>query len=205
MADLSHRQLQSFEERIGRIRTGDSLNLTGEMHIGPREEVRAKDAKAQKKEIERRKRAARVTTATGPRVTSMDVILFPVAALVGAAAFLGGRIGAFHFLTPDGRFPIDTGFLPATMPVALWGDLVLATVLVCILAWMFRFTTGLKRTGVLLGFAAMMPGETLLIERYPDIAAMAWSPGYVTEALARPSPVEWPSGTLLLPVPSATF
>ena len=207
MANMQKRQLQSFEERIGRIRTGDSVNLSGELHIGPREEVRAKDARAQKKELAKRKRKAlRAAHSPVGQMSSGDLMLFPVALLVGALAFLAGRLTAFHFLTPDGMFPIDTSaFLPPTMPVALWGDLVLAVAFVLIFAWMFHLTRGLRRLGVLLGFAAMMPGETLLVERYPDLAAMAYSPGFVTEALARPSPVEWPQGTIQLSMPTGIF
>ena len=196
MADMAQRQQQSFEERIGRIRTGDSVNLSGELHVGPREEVRAKDVeKAKKKQLKKRRRERPARQA----IDAFDVLLFPVAMAVGALALLAGRLVTFHFLTPGGRFPIDTAAMLPGFDVAMWGDLALIAAFALILAWMFRFTTGLKRLGVLMGVALMMPGETLLVQNFPDEAALAFSDSYVAEARARPDPVEWPQTRLLLP------
>ena len=117
-----------------------------------------------------------------------------MALLVGALAFALGRAGVFHFLTPEGRFPIDiSGFAPP-VPLMLWADVALAAVVAVILAWMFHLGYGLRRLGVLLGFAAMMAAEPLAVEQAPEIWAMAYSDGYVRETLARPDPLKLPDG-----------
>ncbi|MEL7345153.1 MAG: hypothetical protein AAFN59_09885 [Pseudomonadota bacterium] len=170
-----------FNERLGRISAGGP-NTMGKMLVGPGEEVRAKDArqaaKVMKRKAARKKRAIRTGDGAG------DVIAFPFALMLGAATVIAGRTASWQLFTPGGPMA-DQITLPeavAALPLPLFADLAIAGVLALMLAWAFRFTTGLKRLGVVLGFGAMISGEIFLVQMFPDIFSNFYAADYVASA-----------------------
>lgn len=169
-----------FDSRITRIKAGNSPNSMGRVEVGPRDEVYAHE-QAKRKGSHIRK----VRIVQAPR-ESFGSLLFslPSALALGAIAFVAGRVGAFHFLTPQGRFPIE---LPAAVwRIELWGDIVLAAVIALILAWMFQMNKGARKTALLLGFAGMMSAEVIVMQKFPQIFEQVYTPSYVTATVAKP-------------------
>lgn len=169
-----------FNERLGRIHSGGP-NTMGKVLIGPGEQIRAKDAKRIQSKIlrdaKRKKRRASGSLAG-------DIIAFPFAFAIGVGAIFAGRVATWQVLTPGGPLAEEIT-LPAFMaswPLPIFADLAIAAVLALLFAWAFRFTTGLKRLGVILGFAAMMSGEAFLVQAFPDLFEGFYAPSYIAAA-----------------------
>jgi hypothetical protein len=174
MASMSELHRQSFEDRLARIRQGGP-NTIGEVHIGPREEVRARDAKAAVKVLQSRKKKRR-----GSIVSTLLVL--PVAAALGAFSIFAGRVAAFQLFSEEGLYSVALAGVPATM----FADILIASVLAMVLAWTFHMTYGLRRVAIIGGFVAMMTGEFMLIQEYPEVFSAFFSDTYVTAVLANP-------------------
>lgn len=176
MASLAEKHRKSFEDRLSRIQHGGP-NCIGEVHVGPREEVRARDADKARKSVA--KAAARARRRGSPLVT---LLLLPIAAALGAVSVFAGRVASFQFFQDGG----DYAFALAGVPSAMFADLMIAGVLAFLLAWSFRLTWGLRRLAVLGGFVAMMTGEFFVVERFPDVFAAFFSETYVAGILSAP-------------------
>lgn len=179
MGSMADAQRDGFDSRITRIKAGTSPNSMGRVEIGPREEVRAHEAKKRKGKHVRRVRMV------GPKESFGSMVLnFPLALAVGAFAFAAGRIAAFHLFTQQGLYPLE---LPEWVwRIELWGDLALAAVLALTLAWIFQMGRGIRRTALLLGFAGMMSGEVFVMQQFPEIFERFYTPSYVTATVAKP-------------------
>lgn len=178
MGSMAEAQRDGFDARIDRIRTGNSENTMGRIEVGPREEVRAEKKK------KRRARKVRVGAAQPTESFGSLVIAVPLALAVGAFAFAAGRLGAFHLFTGQGMYLVEVPF----PRVELWGDIALATILAVLLAWSLRLGHGIRRTALLLGFAAMMAGEVYVMEQFQNTFERFYTPSYVTATLAQPVP-----------------
>lgn len=180
MGSMADVQRGGFDSRISRIKAGTSPNSMGRVEVGPRDEVRAHEqAKRKGKHVRKVKIVAAQRESFGSMLFSL-----PSALALGAIAFVIGRVGAFHFLTPQGRFPIE---LPASLwRIELWGDIALAAVFALILGWMFQMNKGVRKTALLLGFAGMMSAEVLVMQKFPEIFEQVYTPSYVTATIAKP-------------------
>ena len=184
---IASAQRSGFDERLGRINAGGP-NTMGKMLVGPGEEVRAKDAKKAAKQM--KKRAAKKARAVRTGDTAGDIMAFPFALLIGALCVVAGRVASWQFLTPGGPMA-DQITLPeqvASLPLPLFADLAIAAVLALMLAWAFKWTSGLKRLGVILGFGAMISGEVFLVQMFPDIFANFYAADYVASAASASLP-----------------
>ncbi|MEL7461928.1 MAG: hypothetical protein AAFX45_11525 [Pseudomonadota bacterium] len=180
MGSMSNMQRDGFDSRISRINSGLSPNSMGRVEVGPRDEVRAyEQAKKKGKHIRRVKMVARRRESFGSLMLTI-----PSALIVGAFAFLAGRVAAFHMFTPQGLFQVQ---LPdAVWRIELWGDLAIAAVLVLMLGWTLKLTQGARKTALLLGFAGMMSAEVLVMQQFPDVFAQVYTPAYVTATVSQP-------------------
>lgn len=178
MGSISQAQRDGFDDRINRIRTGDSPNVLGRMEVGPREEVRAHEAG------KRGRKARRARARTGhPRESALSLMFIaPMAILIGALSLFAGRVAAFHLFTGQGMYRVD---LPVWR-IDLWGDIAIAATLALLLAWTLRLNHGVRRTALLLGFAGMMSGEVLLMQEFPEVFERFYTPSYVTAATSEP-------------------
>jgi|GEM_PF-2022754 len=178
MGSMSQAQRDGFDDRISRIRAGDSPNVLGRMEVGPREEVRAHEAGKRGRKA-RRARAR----AEHPRESALSLIFIaPMACLIGALSFFAGRVAAFHLFTGEGIYRLD---LPVWR-IDLWGDIAVAATLALLLAWTLRLNYGVRRTALLLGFAGMMSGEVLVMQEFPEVFERFYTPSYVTAATSEP-------------------
>ncbi len=177
MDSLAERQRQGFQDRLVRITEGGE-NCMGHVHVGPREEIRARDAKAAKKALSKRARKSR---RRGSPVATF--VLLPVALAVGAGSMLVGRVAAYRFFTDDGPYAATT---LAGMDASLVADVGIAAVLAIVLAWALHLGFGMRRLAVLAGFVAMMTGEAELMKQFPDVFTAFYSESYVASVLANP-------------------
>lgn len=171
MASMTELHRKGFEERLARINSGGP-NCIGELHVGPRQEVRARDAQ---KAIKRQVRAAQ---RRGSPMVSL--LLLPVAVAIGALSMFTGRVTSYQFFTGDDAI----AFALMGVPVEMFADVAIAGVLALALAWAFHLTWGLRRIGVLAGVVMMMTAEIQLMEQFPDIFATFFSDTYVASALS---------------------
>jgi hypothetical protein len=176
MATMAEQHRQTFEDRLARIKSGGP-NCMGTIHYGPRDEVRAADAKAAAKaEAKVRKTAKR----RGSPLATM--LLIPVAAIAGGLSVFTGRVAAYRLFSEDGPYALELAGVSATM----FADILIAAVLAAIFAWAFRLTWGVRRVALIAGFVAMMVGEFELMQTYPDLFETVFSETYVAGALADP-------------------
>lgn len=180
MGSMTNMQRDGFDSRISRINSGTSPNSMGRIEVGPREEVRAyEQAKKKGKHIRR------VKMVSAPRESLGSMLLtLPSALIVGAFAFLAGRVAAFHMFTSQGLFQVE---IPeAVWRIELWGDLTIAAVLALLLGWTLKLNQGARKTALLLGFAGMMSAEVLVMQQFPDVFAQVYTPAYVTATISQP-------------------
>ena len=175
MASMAQAQRSGFDNRIDRIRTGNSPNMMGRVEVGPREEVRAHQEG-------RKARKVRMHSAQTNESALSLLFVTPLAMAIGALSFLAGRIAAFHLFTGQGMYQIE---LPVWR-IELWGDIAIAATLALLLAWTLHLGSGIRRTALLLGFAGMMSGEVLVMQQYPEVFERFYTPSYVTAATAEP-------------------
>lgn len=175
MASMAQAQRSGFDNRIDRIRNGNSPNMMGRVEVGPREEVRAHQEGRKARKV--RMRGAQ----TSESVLSL-LFVTPLAVAIGALSFLAGRIAAFHLFTGQGMYQLD---LPVWR-IDLWGDIAIAATLALLLAWTLHLGRGIRRTALLLGFAGMMSSEVLVMQQFPEVFERFYTPSYVTAATAEP-------------------
>lgn len=149
----------------------------GTLHVGPRDEVRASEAKAVEKA---QAKARKARTRRGSPLATL--LLLPVALALGALAVFVGRVAAYRLFSDDGIYPVVLGGVPAEM----FADIAIASVLAMLLAWTFHLTWGMRRVALVAGFVAMMVGEVNLMQSYPDLFAAFFSDTYVAGMLADP-------------------
>jgi hypothetical protein len=176
LGGISEQHRQTFEARLARIQNGGP-NTMGTLHVGPRDEVRASEAKV----VEKAHAKARKTRSRrgSPLAT---VLLLPVALALGALSVFVGRVAAYRLFTDDGIYPMTVAGVPAEM----FGDIAIAAVLAMVLAWTFHLTWGMRRVALVAGFIAMMVGEVNLMQSFPDLFATFFSDTYVAGMLADP-------------------
>jgi hypothetical protein len=176
MSGLALAQKQNFQDRLSRITEGGD-NCMGQVHVGPREEVRARDSKAAKKQLGKRARKAK---RRGSPVATF--FLLPVAVAVGAASLFVGRVASYTYFTADAPYSFSLAGVDASM----FADVGIAAVLAMVLSWALRLTFGLRRLAVLAGFVAMMTGEAVLMQHFPDIFTNFYPESYVAGVIANP-------------------
>ncbi len=174
---LGAAQRQSFEERIKRIGTS-APNTMGEVHIGPRDEEVARSGKVTNT-VRIKKKNKHVRIGEGS-----NYVMVPVALMIGALSVFAGRAAAYHFFADGGLMPLTLP-LPALEPYIMYAHLLFAAILALIFTWTFGLSGKLRKLAVIAGFAAMLVGETHVIERFPNTYANFFSKAYVAEALGQ--------------------
>lgn len=173
---MTHVQRQTFEDRLNRIQVGGE-NTNGEIHAGPREQVRAKDRRktpAKSRRVKTRQLKKAQEPGAGP-----NAIMMPLAMFLGALSVAAGRLTEFHLFADEGL-----GQMTPPMPeLAVFGQYLFGGVLAVLFMWAFELDSALRRIALLLGFVTMVIYEPLVIERFPDIYATFYSPDYVSEQL----------------------
>lgn len=175
MTSLAEQQRQGFQDRLRRIQDGGP-NTIRQVHIGPSEEIRAKDARARTQAKLSQVKPKKLRTGS----SSGDILMAPIAIAFGAFAVFIGRAAAFQFFSADGAYAFQFAGMPSTM----FMDFVIAAVLATLFAKCFQLNYGLRRAFLMTGFVAMMVGESFLLHKYPQVFTTFYSDTYVLDTLA---------------------
>lgn len=173
---LAQVQRQSFEERLKRINAG-APNTMGEVQIGPRDEREAKKSKPSNTVRVKPRKKKNVRVGEGS-----NLVMLPLAVLIGALSVFAGRAAAFHMFAEGGLAPVEIP-IEALVPYVGFAHLFFAGFLALAFTWTFALNGMLRKLAVVAGFAAMLFGEPQMIERFPDTFATFFSKDYVAQAL----------------------
>lgn len=172
---LGQVQRQSFDDRLKRINKG-GINTMGEVHIGPREEVRAGKAASKPTNTVRMKRKNK-NIALGE---GSNWVMVPVALVIGGLSMFAGQAAAYHFFG-GGLMPIEIP-VAALEPALPYANFILAAFLALIFTWTFGFTNKKRKLALILGLASVFYFEGDLIQKFPGTYTAMYSEGYVAEA-----------------------
>ncbi|MDJ1017425.1 MAG: hypothetical protein QNJ35_13010 [Paracoccaceae bacterium] len=178
---LAETQRREFEERLKRINVGGN-NTMGEVHIGPRDEVRANKMKRRSKPSNtvRMKPKKKKNVNLGEGSTSAMIV---IGFLIGGFSMFAGQIAAFHFFSDGGLAPVTLSFERADEFIPL-AHFAIAVPLAFIFAWAFHLKGFLRKAAVIGGLAAAFYYHGDLVERFPGTHANFFSEAYVTEILS---------------------
>lgn len=168
---MADQQKLAFQERLGRIRRG-APNTLGQLYCGVAEERKAKEAI-------RFKGARRSITATVAR----ESLMLPFSLFLGGATILAARIGLYRYLPEGGELAVKLGTVGEYLNGG-FGAITVGVLLALIFCGIFRTLKGVRAAASCVGFAAILAGEGVLVEQYPDIWATLYSPEFVTEYAA---------------------
>ena len=171
---MAREQRDAFDERLKRINKG-APNTMGEVHIGPREEVRAGQKSKTNNTIRVKRKKKNVNIGEGS-----NTVLVPTAFVIGALSMFAGGAMAYHFFG-GGLMPIEIP-VEAIQPAIPYADLIFAGLLALLFMWTFGFTNKKRKLALILGLAGVFYFEGDLIERYPNTYAAVYSEDYVASA-----------------------
>lgn len=176
---LANAQRDGFDRRLSKIRKGGA-NTMGEVHIGPRDEVRA-GKKGESNNTVRMKRKKSAKSATiGEGSTPVLMVL---GLLFGAMSMFVGQATAFHLFDAGGLMPLT---LPEAAQVAIpYASLIIGGTLAMMFAWTFRLTTALRMIAVAVGLYGMVYFHTDLVGKMPGLYTNFFTKEYVTDVLAK--------------------
>jgi len=175
MASMARFQRQGFEKRLGRIKDGGA-NTMGEVHIGPRDEVRARKGEVHNSVRMKRKKSKKLKAGGGS-----NSALLPVGMIIGAfSAFVGGA-AAFQFFDPRGLVDMGTP-LPVLEPYMQYAPYVIAAVLALLFSYTFALTNVVRRLAVIAGMVAAFWFQPLMIHKVPALYVAFFSKQFVIDA-----------------------
>ena len=167
----------TFEDRLKRINKG-AANTMGEVHIGPRDEEKARAGKATNT-VRLNVKKKKVKVGEGS-----NLVLVPVAIMIGALSVFAGQAAGFHLFQDGGLMPVSIPeALAAIEPYLIQAHLVIGGILALIFTWTFGFNGVFRKLAVAVGFGAMLFGQVQVMERFPTIYANFFSEAYVAAVL----------------------
>ena len=175
---LSNAQRSGFEDRLSRIKKGGA-NTMGEVHIGPRDEERAKKGKADNVVRMKKKKRKNVTTGEGS-----TTVLAPIAVLLGGMSMFVGQAADYQLFHQGGLLKMAPP-VEALEPYMQYAPFLFGGILALLFAWTFRLTSGLRFLALLGGFGAVFYYQADLIQTLPGMYANFFSVEFVEAALAK--------------------
>lgn len=178
---MSQTDQSGFNDRIKRIKKGGA-NTMGEVHIGPRDEVRAnnKDRKSRPSNTVRMKAKNRKNIIVGEGSNSA---LVPLALFFGALSMFVGQAASFHLFQEGGLVPISLPEVAAPYvayaPIAIGGTLALT------FAWTFRFSGFMRGMALIAGCAGVFVYHTQLVQTAPGLYTSFFTKEYVAAVIAK--------------------
>lgn len=174
---LSNAQRSGFEDRLSRIKKGGA-NTMGEVHIGPRDEVRARQGKADNVVRVKKKKRPNVNAGEGS-----TAVLAPVAVLLGGISMFVGQAADYQFFHEGGLLQM-TPPVEALTPYMQFAPFLFGGILALMFAWTFRLNSAIRFLALLGGFGAVFYYQADLIETMPGMYANFFSKEFVAAALA---------------------
>lgn len=173
----SNAQRTGFEDRLSRIKKGGA-NTMGEVHIGPRDEERARKGKADNTVRIKKKKKKQTNLGEGP--TSG---LAPLGVLLGGLAMFVGQAADYQLFQEGGLVNMAAP-VAALEPFMQYAPFLIGGILAMMFAWTFRLTTAVRFAALSAGFVAAFVYQTALIKAVPFMYAGFFSKEFVKAALA---------------------
>jgi hypothetical protein len=169
-----------FEDRLKRIQKGGA-NTMGEVHIGPRDEVRAnqKSRKSKPSNTVRMKAKRGKKGNIGENSGSALVVL---AAMFGALSMFVGQAAAFHLFQDGGLVPVTPP--EAIAPYIQYAPIAFGATLALLFMWTFRLSTLMRVTALAGACAAVFIYHTELVQSVPGLYTGFFTKEYVASVLA---------------------
>ena len=172
---MTHEQKYSFEKRLSRIRKG-AANTMGEVHIGPRDEEKARTGKHSNTVRLKGKKKKPVEIRNGS-----NAALLPIGFLIGGLSMFAGQALAYHLFGDGGLLPIEIP-VPVVAEYTQFAHYLFAAALALMFAWTFGMSTVIRKLAVIAGLASVVYFEGDLVQKYPGIYACIFSETYVAGA-----------------------
>ncbi len=179
---MTHGQRQGFEDRLARIQKG-GVNTMGEVHIGPRDEVRA-SKKSKPANTVRMKKKKNGNKEIGRSSGSTLIIL---AFIFGALSMFVGQSAAFHFFHPLGLIQLDLSET-ALAPHLSMAHLAIGGVLGLLFCWTFRLTSILRLAAMGAGLFVMVEYHNDMIKSVPGVYTQFFHKEYVKQVILEQQP-----------------
>ncbi|NNE81015.1 MAG: hypothetical protein HKN18_12170 [Silicimonas sp.] len=174
---MAQGQRSGFEDRLSRIRKGGD-NTMGEVHIGPRDEVRAGEGKAGNTvRLKQKKKKVDIGQGSG---SSLLILAF----IFGALSMFVGQVATFHFFQDGGLVPLDLGE-SAIGPYLPYAHIIIGGVLALLFCWTFRLTTLVRMVAMVIGLFVMVQYHTQMVQSVPGVYVKFFSKAYVKEVRAK--------------------
>ena len=176
---MSRAGQSGFEDRIKRIKKGGA-NTMGEVHIGPRDEVRAnkKGRKSKPSNTVRMKAKNNKNIKVGEGGGSSLVVL---AVVFGAMSMFVGQAAAFHFFQDGGLVPISTP--EALAPYMQYAPIAIGGFLALLFMWTFRMSTFMRATAMIAAAASVFIYHADLVQTLPGLYTSFFTKEYVASVL----------------------
>lgn len=176
---MSRAGQSGFDDRIKRIKKGGA-NTMGEVHIGPRDEVRAnkkgRNSKPSNTVRMKAKNTKKVNVGEGSGST-----LVILALIFGALSMFVGQAAAFHFFQEGGLVPITPP--DAALPYMQYAPIAIGGTLALLFMWTFHLSSFMRVTALAGGCAAVFVYHTELVAKAPGLYASFFTKEYVTAVL----------------------
>ena len=169
-------QRSGFEDRLARIKKGGA-NTMGEIQVGPREEIRARDAKKSRPSNTVRLKRKKQKKEVG-RGSTMSLIL--LAFLFGALSMFVGQVTNFHLFQEGGFLPIDLSGTPVEQYLP-FAHLAIGGVLALLFCWTFHLTSVLRLAAAAAGVFLVFEYHTEMVQQAPGVYTKFFSKAYVKE------------------------
>ena len=176
---LSNAQRAGFEDRLSRIKKGGD-NTMGEVHIGPREEVRAGDKKKSNNTVRMKKKTKNVKIGQGSSIS-----LIPLAFVFGAMSMFVGQAAGYHMFAETGLIQLDVSGFAMVEPYIPYAHFAIGGVLALLFAWTFRLMGGLRVFALIGGLVVMVHYQTEIVQKAPGLYQAFFSKAFVKETLTK--------------------
>jgi len=151
----------------------------GEVHIGPREEVRAgqKGKQGNTVRLKRKKRNVKIGQGSAKA-------LVPLAFIFGALSMFVGQAATYHLFAETGLINLDVSGT-VIQDYTPFAHFALGGLLALLFAWTFRMMSALRIVALVAGVFVMVQYQGAIIQKVPGVYAAFFSKAYVKEALGQ--------------------
>ena len=174
----SNAQLTGFEDRLSRIKKGGA-NTMGEVHIGPRDEERARTGKSGNVVRMKKKKPTKLSAGEGS-----TTVLAPVAVLLGGISMFVGQAADYQLFHEGGLLKM-TPPVEVLTPYMQYAPFLFGGILALMFAWTFRLTSAIRFLALLGGFGAVFYYQADLVQKMPSMYANFFSVEFVEAAFAK--------------------
>jgi hypothetical protein len=170
-------QRTGFEDRLSRIKKGGD-NTMGEVHIGPRDEVRA----GQKRKANNTVRLKRKKPSKKEIGRSSGVSLLILAFLFGVLSMFVGQAAAYHLFADTGLIKLDLS-ATAVAPYVPVADFIIGGFFAVLFAWTFQLMGVVRLVAIAVGLFVMVQYQPVLVKSAPGVYAAFFSKEFVESHL----------------------